>query len=640
MAFLVVLPIAMLLAVIFDKKIEETIALSIFWASLLAYILGILGILIVSKYLIAGAAVVSLVAGGYLAFKKKRLSNVLTAGLLEFLVLCGYYLMVMRGRLIDGQDALRVYERYPSDFYFTDSISRYKNMVGLMMWKYVSMKFWPNFSEGILLFAAASLGTAMLVFIFSFKDEKRDWIKFAAGLFLILYTPLTFRSGMAYVGFQYDFISALTTVYIIVAYKKLLDTRDVFYKIAIISGLAFIVHIKTSGIVLALICVFVILGMEMYLDRKEGYKSYIFPLTCLAVAVVSKLTWSIFCRLHDKSEKFSVMQFLTKNGWAVRIGVVVVAILAVAAAIYILAKKNLKLLMAAITALSAVVFAAGTYLAPAGGRKQTIISFLKIIFDNYAVDRGFGFGTRFQAPYIIVIAGLPILWYIAASAKKDTEGFKQNRMLLILNTFGFLFFAAITYITNSYGRSAKQTVKAKECERYLFTYIAVFILVYGVIILADYSKEALFVPVAGIIALYMFFSADSTILYYQVVDRPEVETYDGLDQVEFDKSDKFFFVDQRKEHVAERFYMEASPASLCKWDQTDLYLDDPDKIDVPRKMTFDEWVEALQTCTYVYLATTDENFAEEYGEIFDAEIVDGRFYHVVKEDGKIRLTAN
>ena len=139
MAFLVILPIAMLCAVLFDKKIEETIALSMFWAALLAYICGILGILIASKYIIAGAAVVSLVAGAYLAFKKKRLSNVLTVGLLEFLVLCGYYMAVMRGRLIEGQDALRVYERFPADFCLTDTINRYRNMVGLMMWKYVSM---------------------------------------------------------------------------------------------------------------------------------------------------------------------------------------------------------------------------------------------------------------------------------------------------------------------------------------------------------------------------------------------------------------------------------------------------------------------------------------------------------------------
>ena len=186
MAFLVILPVAMLCAVAFDKKIEETIALSMFWASMMAYICGLFGILIVSKYLMAASAVICLGAAVYLGIKKRRLSNVLTAGLLEFLVLCGYYLMMMKGRLIEGQDALRVYERYPKDFCLTDSICWYKNMVGLMMWKYLSMKFWPNFSEGILLFAAAALGTAMLVFIFSF-NEKRNWFKFVIGLFIMLF---------------------------------------------------------------------------------------------------------------------------------------------------------------------------------------------------------------------------------------------------------------------------------------------------------------------------------------------------------------------------------------------------------------------------------------------------------------------
>lgn len=638
MAFLVILPVAMLCAVAFDKKIEETIALSMFWASMMAYICGLFGILIVSKYLMAASAVICLGAAVYLGIKKRRLSNVLTAGLLEFLVLCGYYLMMMKGRLIEGQDALRVYERYPKDFCLTDSICWYKNMVGLMMWKYLSMKFWPNFSEGILLFAAAALGTAMLVFIFSF-NEKRNWFKFVIGLFMMLFIPLMFRSGLAYVGFQYDYISGLLTAFIICAYKKLLDTGDVFYKVVILSGLVFLVHIKTSGIVLALVCVFIILAMEMEKGEKEGYRRYIFPMICLASTVVSKLSWSLFCRLHDKSEKFSVMQFLSKNSVAVRIGFVAIALIAVAAAIYILIKKDLKLLLAAMALMSLVIFAAGTYLAPAGGRVTTLVSFARIIFDNTIGDRTFGFGTRFEAPYIIVIAGLWILFYIIAHAQKGTEGYEKNKLLLILTNFGFLFFAAVTYLTNSYGRSEQQTVKAKECERYLFTYIVVFLLVYTYIFLRDYIKEAMFKPAIAMLLLFMFFAGNIDILYYQVFDRPDVETYDGLDQVEFDASDKFFFVDQRQEHYAERFYYGISPASMVKWDYTDLVTGGSQGVEA-KKLTYDEWIKALQSCTYVYLATTNEDFAEEYGDIFEDEIVDGHFYHVINENGQIRLINN
>jgi hypothetical protein len=149
MAFLVVIPIAMLWAIIFDKKIEETLALSMIWATLLTYLCGIVYELWIASYLIAGISVISLGAAVYLSLKR---------------------------------------------------------------------------------------------------------------------------------------------------------TKDYFYKVLIISGLVYLVHIKTTGIILALICVMIIAGMELVYGEIEGIRRYRFSIVCAVVSVVSKLSWSLFCRFNDGEE--------------------------------------------------------------------------------------------------------------------------------------------------------------------------------------------------------------------------------------------------------------------------------------------------------------------------------------------------
>lgn len=634
MAFLAVIPIAMLIAVLFDKKIEETIALSMIWSALFTYICGLIYELWIAAYIIAGISALSFVGALVLIVKRKSYKNVVTFGLAQYGLLCGYYLLVFKGRFVTAQDSLRVYEKFTREFYYVGDICRYRNAVGLMAWKYLSLRFWPNYSESIQLFAGVTLCAAMLVFIFreiACKENRRPYVRAFLSLFFMLFLPLTFRNGI--LSMQFDFVSGILTAYVLYAYIALKRTEDSFYKVMIISGLAYLVHIKTTGIILALICSAVMVGMEMTFGEKKGLLRYRFSITCAIVSIVSKMTWSLFCRINDGEEKFSLLHAMqTINPLAVGAALVMAAV-ALFIGVRILLSRNFKAYIAVLMLMAAAIFAGTTVLIPSGSRVMTMTSFARIIFSNYCVDREYGFGTNFLAPFIIVIVALPCLLYIVAY---NTEGGtnNENKTFMILVNAGFALYASVVYLTNFYGRGLGQTVKAKECERYLFLYIIVFMLLYLTTIMNDYNRSPLYAVVIGMMLFTTVFCTKPSMLYTQVVNRPEVETFDVMGNIDISFPDVLYFVDEKKEQSIDRFHFIVSPGRAVETDYSDMYLND---VDEPHKITHEEWVEKLKECRYVYLATTGEDFAGEYGDVFDDEIVDGHIYSVIMDGESVRL---
>lgn len=626
----------MLVAARYDKKIEETIGLSMIWASLLTYVCGIVYELWIAPYLVAGIAVVSALFTIVLSVRKKKIPQIFTIGFLEYLVMGTYYMLVMRNRYIIGQDGLKVYERYVSDFYHVGDICNFKNPIGLMMWKYLSLKFWPNYSEGIQLLGPVVMCIAFLLFAFSFSEKsfKDNLIKYLVGLFFIFIIPLNFRGNSGYFVMQYDFVSAMLTVYVLTAFRRFLDTKDNFYRVVILSGLIYLVQIKTTGIILAAICVLIMAGMDMILGEGEGLKRYTFSVICGVCILISKFSWSIFCRLNDGMEKFSIGKALGKLSIGMMIAVVLALLLAAAAMFYLVYKRKFRLYIASILLLALAIFGCTTLIIPGDVRLSTIVSFGKIIFSNYAVDREYGLGSMFLMPFIIAVAALPLFYLMVSRGDDNREVNKVNNPFVILISAGFVFYSSVVYLTNFYGRTITQTAKAKECERYIFVYVMIFIFVYLFLFMNYYHKHVDYKPIMAVLIVTGIFMTNKSYVYSQLVHRPDVQTFDGLNYVNITKDDRFFYIDERKEQDQDQFFFRISPASRVSRDYLDMYMDEDGRNE---PLPYDEWIQQLSECTYVYIATTDENFARDYGDVFEDEIIDGRIYTVSVDGGRVSL---
>jgi hypothetical protein len=180
-------------------------------------------------------------------------------------------------------------------------------------------------------------------------------------------------------------------------------------------------------------------------------------------------------------------------------------------------EKNLKAYISVVIMMAIAIFGGTTMLIPSGSRVQTLISFAKMIFSNYCIDREYGLGSIFLAPYIIVIITLPCLLYILSFGGDDVLK-QENKIFMILVNTGFILYASVVYLTNYYGRTLNQTVKAKECERYLYVYIIVFISLFLMTVMNDYNKSALYKAVIGMLIVITVFSTDVGIFYKQVVN--------------------------------------------------------------------------------------------------------------------------
>lgn len=56
-----------------------------------------------------------------------------------------------------------------------------------------------------------------------------------------------------------------------------------------------------------------------------------------------------------------------------------------------------------------------------------------------------------------------------------------------------------------------------------------------------------------------------------------------------------------------------------------------------RYLTMDEWEKILKRCTYVYVAATNDEFEDMYGELFEDEVIDGHIYKVYCENDEVVL---
>ena len=179
MAFLVCLPIAGAIAVFFDKKIEEGIPVAMFFATFITYLLGLFGVLEFSPFVVGIFGLCGLVFSFWGCIKKKSIHNFLTFGSVMYVLFGIYYALASKGRMVAEQDDLQVYAKYVADFYHVGKIYRFDYIPGMMMWEYLSERFWRVFSDSVLFWSIAMLCVGMLL--------QRMVMLFVGTMYLFIY---------------------------------------------------------------------------------------------------------------------------------------------------------------------------------------------------------------------------------------------------------------------------------------------------------------------------------------------------------------------------------------------------------------------------------------------------------------------
>jgi hypothetical protein len=129
-------------------------------------------------------------------------------------------------------------------------------------------------------------------------------------------------------------------------------------------------------------------------------------------------------------------------------------------------------------------------------------------------------------------------------------------------------------------------------------------------------------------------------LVTQVQAQDDYYNYDGLNFVDITETDVFWCIDEERSVDYSRFNYNVSPGFMLNYYYSDMKLNHFTLGEgaEERYMTLDEFKDILSRwCTYVYVASTNEDFERDYGSVFEDEIVDGRIYYVVIDNDDVSL---
>ncbi|WP_029233416.1 hypothetical protein [Butyrivibrio sp. VCB2006] len=642
MAFLVCLPIAGAIAYAFDKKIEEGIPIAMFIATFVTYLCGLFGFLTVSPVVVSVLAALSL---GYCAWgivREHSVRKYLTFGGVLYVILGAYYGLAARGRMVGEQDDLQVYAKYVSDFYHADKIYRFDYIPGMMMWEYLSERFWRVFSDSVLFWAMAMLCVGMMLAIFSSKEKKTKLQYVFVTLFVVLF-PLSTKIREVYFVLQNDFVMGITMAYIVCMYLKARKYEDKFYEYASYMGFAFLTLTKVTGMVLAAILILMLFGIDVVSkSEKLSIKSMAYILKCTCAVLIAKLSWTIFVKLHGRIERFSDIAYkaigiLTKH-WYLGIVCVLIIALLVWGFKWIADNGHSGIYIAILILGAAFVFALTFVIMPAEIRMDAVKNFVNVLFSTYAPSRDFGYGYRFLIPYAATLALLVFVWLIMVITSEERDS-RANHTIIYINV-GLILFSAFLFLSNYLTRDLSQAARAKECERYILAYITFYILtcVYMIVFFEKINVK-IYKIILSFLLVFILMISNVSGLVGQVKAQDDYFEYGALNYIDIKYTDVFYCIDEAGSVDYSRFNYNISPGYMLNYYYSDMKLNHFTLGEgaEERYMTLDEFKDTLRRCTYVYVAATNEDFARDYGAVFADEIVDGRLYYVDKTDDNITL---
>jgi hypothetical protein len=642
MAFLVCLPIAGAIATFFDKKIEEGIPVAMFIASFVTYLCGLFGILTVSPFVVGAMAVAGLGISVWGLIKKHAFHSFFTFGGILYLILGAYYALASRGRMVGEQDDLQVYAKYVSDFYHAGKIYRFDYIPGMMMWEYLSERFWRVFSDGVLFWAVAMLCTGMIIAIFSSKDKKSILHYVFIALFVVLF-PLSTKIREVYFVLQNDFVMGVTMAYIVCMYIKARKYEDKFYEYASFMGFAFLTLTKVTGFILAVILLALLLGIDVIARaEKLSINSMAYLLKCACVVLTAKLSWTAFVRLHGMYERFSyytyrAFELVTKH-WYLGIVAVLVLVLIAWGFKWIIENGRSGIYIGVMLFGAAVVFGFTYVIMPSEIRNDAVKNFINVFLSTYAPYRDFGFGHRFLVPYAAVLALLMFVWMVMREVAQNKD-LRDRRIIIYLNV-GLVLFSAFLFLSNYLTRDLSQAARAKECERYILAYIVFYVLIciYQIVFFEKINDKIYKIIIIFFTVIMLMISNVGGIVT-QVKAQDDYYNYDGLNFVDINEDDVFWCIDEEGSVDYSRFNYNISPGFMLNYYYSDMKLNHFTLGEgaEERYMTLDEFRDTLKWCTYVYVATTNEDFESDYGAVFTDEIVDGRIYHVIIDGDNVSL---
>lgn len=295
--------LALALAVKFNKKIEETVSLSIMLLVFVIYAFGLAGILKIGVYADLGIIILSL---GYLIFalvkdRTRVATSLLTWGCLALCFYIVFFAYYSHNRCYNHPDDFYCWGLMAKGYYYLQSLfSTQATAVSgehppfIPLLSYFGLMTWKEYADSIAFFVHSVFKISLLLPVFSLVKSKMSAPKF----FSILLTLPLFHVISNLEGFDNvlaDGAIALMLCFFVINVIKHIETIDVFYFISAMASLIAICLSKRVGFVMACLALLSV-GVVYYKKVDKWYKFIIGYSVGMSVACLSwfKLDYFIF----------------------------------------------------------------------------------------------------------------------------------------------------------------------------------------------------------------------------------------------------------------------------------------------------------------------------------------------------------
>ena len=642
MAILIAIVIAAAIAVGFNKRIEDTLGLSVFLIVSILYVSGLITVFTPGIYLVYILCALSAAFVAYKIIKRPACvsQNVISAGFFVYFALLIYFFFVSYGRYFSQIDDFihwgiaakyyYIYSDYTNLDFTSDWASRYPPMSTL--WAYFSTKNWIKCSTGMMIWGQQMFIMSLLAPILKKLDYRRKLSLLVVPLFLLTIPYWISPAGSfgSYVTLMPDVLMGVLFFYIVWNYREYHLSNDVFYLFLSVYGCFVITLIKQTGIIHVLLAMFVVFMVNVKNDEKAGKN-----LKQLAifgfVSLVAYISWNVYTVLSSGSISSSIAYGIIAHVSKTRVVAVIIVSVLLLMLIVIpkircfILKEYMKYRLYT-PELIFVIF--------------ILVSLVVVMrFDYIEYDWTYYFKafTEFLCDITVIHAGylvkIPLalftlgLAYVINTLLRDHN---YDRIMWNAVTISFIMYAVFRCLTRIVVTPTEHPTAS--LGRYLASGFIVMI-VYGFCMAYTYlqveKKELI------LLSTILVFT-NSSIIFNSIFDKTKPYDFPALEGCSFNVTDKIFLVDPLiDENRCElQFMYEATPAlySGNAYEATWYLGNDL----TGRRLTVDEVTSKLNDneIDYVYLRKTDEGFEDYYSELFSDsdEIGAEHLYKVLRMD--------
>ena len=613
----------------FKTRIENLYTSMIVVISYGVYLIGLLCGADIGFNYVYIFGVVAFVYVIYKAFKAydEVKERVFSAGSIGYWIFAAVLAVLNHERFISGSDEFNYWgialkDIYYGDFAFSGSSNIHPHMT--VVWQTFLMKSCGRFEIGIALFAQAIFILSMFMPLFNICKRRID--AFFLGIILFI-LPLCIFTGTYSTIFNDAFI-AVSLGYCIISMIQFFEDESRFRFLQLLTALVALTSSKRIGFILVTLIIAAYVIIEFALNRKSNAfkdltnsRIHTFKIVglCLA-AIVPIAIWQ-------------------KNSVLIYILMPVIAAICALVAVFLYQKINEKFNIN-VKNLAIIVLVMATALCIAILAISITDDWHKLSFNNYikavATNSAFGgtIGSIVVITPIAAIAILALITYVCASRCNREYTFIYVSLAGIIIELIYMFLLSYLYLGDILDANNEVGAYLPSYSRYalVFYFAPIMLLLYQWLKKGYVFKFNQYL--VSILMICIFLNINNIPNY--IVNKTIETKFYGFENagIELGMDDGIYLVYQVNVYedgtnIDEVFPFQMYPA-YCNIDNSMYY----DNIEENGHIGCDKLLEELYNsgCDYVYIQSTDDEFEQDYGEIFGIDAHSGDVYEILRND--------